>query len=139
MKAGVTMAIENPTTAIDVIDSFESNFADKEELPITLEYMWLRKAVARYGVELTPLEYDEETAEFSEKLDPYIIDTLANFMWQLYQERQVSKVNKRVSIVGKDLSYDGAGNTKKYAKAELDYIFDKSQEMIDNQKPPAYN
>lgn len=133
------MAIETPTTAQDVIDSFESNFADKEELPITLEYMWLRKAVARYGVEVNPIEYDEETAEFSEQLNSYIIDTLANFMWQLYQERQVSKVNKRVSIVGKDISYDGTGNTKRYSKEELDYISVKSEEMINNQITPAYN
>lgn len=127
------------TNGDEVIESFESNFADKEELPVTLEHMWLKKAIARYGIELTKLTFDEEENEFDTELDQYVIDTLANFMWQFYQERQVSKVNKRVSIVGKDLSYDGAGNTKRYNKEELEYIFSKSQEMINNQKTPAYN
>ncbi len=126
------------TTASDVINSFESNFASKVELPESLVNMWLLKAIARYSVELDALSYDKETLEFDTELDQYVVDTIANFMWQLYQEREVSKVNKRVSIVGKDLSYDGSGNTKKYSKEELDYIYNKSQEMIDNQKTPAY-
>lgn len=126
------------TTASDVIDSFESNFASKVELPESLVNMWLLKAIARYSVELEALTYDRDNQEFDTALDQYVVDTIANFMWQLYQEREVSKVNKRISIVGKDLSYDGTGNTKKYSKEELDYIYNKSQEMIDNQKTPAY-
>lgn len=126
------------TTASDVIDSFESNFASKVELPGSLVNMWLLKAIARYSVELEALTYDRDNQEFDTALDQYVVDTIANFMWQLYQEREVSKVNKRISIVGKDLSYDGTGNTKKYSKEELDYIYNKSQEMIDNQKTPAY-
>lgn len=133
------MANTDPTTYDEVVDSFESNFADKEELPSTLIKMWFKKAVARYSVELDPIVYDEDVEEFETHLDQYAVDTIANFMWQLYQERFVSKVNKRISIVGKDLSYDGMGTSKKYAKEELDYVFSKSQEMIDNQKPPAYN
>ena len=123
----------------EVIESFESNFADKEELPVALEDMWLKKAIARFSVEVEAITYDDELQQFDCELDQYIIDTLANFMWQLYQERQVSKVNKRVSIVGKDISYDGTGNTKRYTKEELDYITIKSQEMINNQITPAYN
>lgn len=127
------------TNGDEIIESFESNFADKEELPVTLEDMWLKKAIARYSVEVEPLTFDDDTYEFDKQISQYAIDTLANFMWQLYQERLVSKVNKRVSIVGKDLSYDGTGNTKRYSKEELDYITVKSQEMINNQITPAYN
>lgn len=89
------------TTAQDVIDSFESGFADKRVLPESLEMIWLKKAVGRYSVELDPLNYDEELMQFDSKLDRYVIDTLAQFMLQMYQKRQVSLVNKRVSIVGK--------------------------------------
>lgn len=127
------------TNGDEIIESFESNFADKEELPVTLEDMWLKKAIARYSVEVEPLTFDDDVYEFDKQISQYAIDTLANFMWQLYQERLVSKVNKRVSIVGKDLSYDGTGNTKRYSKEELDYITVKSQEMINNQITPAYN
>ena len=59
-------------------------------------------------------------------------------MKQSYQEREVSKVNKRVSIVGKDISIDGNNGSKNAAKNELDYDDRKSNEMISNQLPTAY-
>ena len=110
------------TEAKDVINSFESSFADKQVLPESLEIMWLKKAVGRYSVELDELNFDNELLQFDSKLDQYVIDTLAQFMLQMYQERQVSLVNKRVSIVGKDLSIDGSNGTKTAEKSHLDYI-----------------
>ena len=127
------------TTAQDVIDSFESSFADKQVLPESLEMIWLEKAIGRYSVELDPLNYDEELTQFDSKLDRYVIDTLAQFMLQMYQERQVSLVNKRISIVGKDLSIDGSNGTKTAEKSHLDYITWNSSDMVEKQKPPAYN
>ena len=59
-------------------------------------------------------------------------------MKQSYQEREVSKVNKRVSIVGKDLSIDGNNGSKNAARNELLYDESKSNTMVDNQKPTAY-
>ena len=127
------------TEAKDVIDSFESNFADKRILPESLEIMWLKKAIGRYSVELDPLNYDEELMQFDSKLDQYVIDTLAQFMLQMYQERQVSLVNKRVSITGKDLGIDGSNGTKTAEKSHLEYIAWNSSDMVEKQKPPAYN
>ena len=127
------------TTAQDIIDSFESSFADKQVLPESLEMIWLEKAIGRYSVELDPLNYDEELTQFDSKLDRYVIDTLAQFMLQMYQERQVSLVNKRISIVGKDLSIDGSNGTKTAEKSHLDYIAWNSSDMVEKQKPPAYN
>lgn len=126
------------TTAQDVIDSFESSFADKQILPESLEIMWLKKAVGRYSVELDKLNFDDGLLQFDSKLDQYIIDTLAQFMLQMYQERQVSLTNKRVSIVGKDLSVDGGGHSKTAEKAHLEYISWNSSDMVEKQKPTAY-
>lgn len=126
------------TKARDVYDSFESSFQDKKELSPTLELVWLLKAIGRYSVELDALNFDEDTLEFDSKLDRYVIDTLGAFMLEYYQERQVSKVNKYVSIVGKDISVDGAGHTKTAEKELLDYNSSKSVEMVENQKPTAY-
>lgn len=123
------------TTAQDVINSFESSFADKQVLPESLEMIWLQRAIGRYSVELDPLNYDEELMQFGSKLDRYVIDTLAQFMLQMYQERQVSLVNKRVSIVSKDLSVDGSNGTKTAEKAHLEYIAWNSSDMVENQKP----
>lgn len=126
------------TNASEVIDSFESSFADKQVLPDALEMVWLKKAIGRYSTELDTLNFDEELLEFDTKLDRYVIDTLAQFMYQSYQERQVSLVNKRVSIVGKDLSIDGSNGTKTAEKAHLNYVEEQARDMVENQKPTAY-
>lgn len=128
-----------PTNAQTVFDSFEASFQDKSIIPIALEIQWLLKAIARYSVEIDPLVFDEETLMFDTKLDRYVIDTLAAFMKQSYMEREVSKVNKRISIVGKDLSINAGGHMNVGARNELEYDRAKAAEMVDNQKPTAYN
>ena len=131
--------MDENTTFKEVITVFESSFQDKCIIPLDLEIVWLKKAIAAYSVEVRPLEYDPDFNEFETQLDPYIVATLASLMKVYYQEREVSKINKRISIVGKDISYDGSGQTKKYASEELSYVDRVSYEMIDNQRPPAYN
>lgn len=126
------------TQAREVFDSFEASFQDKSIIPEGLELEWLRKAVARYSVELDPIEFNDIEMCFTKKLDRYVIDTLAAFMKQSYQEREVSKVNKRVSIVGKDISIDGNNGSKTAARSELEYDDAKSAQMIHNQMPTAY-
>lgn len=127
------------TIAREVFDSFESSFRDKEEIPESLELIWLKKAIARYSVELYPIAFDDEEMMFDSAISQYVIDTLAAYMKQMYQEREVSKVNKRVSIVGHDLSIDGQGHSKTAAKNELDYDLSKSVYMTYMQKTTAYN
>jgi hypothetical protein len=126
------------TTAQDVFDSFESSFQDKKIIPEALELEWLKKAVGRFSIEVDPLDFNEDLLVFSTKLDRYVIDTLGAFMKQSYQEREVSKINKRISIVTKDISVDGTGSTKNAARYELEYDEAKTAQMVDNQKPTAY-
>lgn len=126
------------TTAFDVFNSFEASFRDKSVISLELETEWLLKAIGRYSVELEPLTFNMDIFSFEKELDRYIIDTLAAFMKQSYQEREVSKVNKRVSIVGKDLSIDGNNGSKTAARNELEYDAIKSEQMIANQMPTAY-
>ena len=127
-----------PTAAGEVIDSFEASFQDKSIIPLELELLWLKKAVAQYSVEIEPISLvDEET--FDGVIDQYVIDTLAQMMKVYYMEREVSKVNKRVSIVSKDLSIDGNNGSKTAAKNELDYNVVKATIMTANQKLTAYN
>lgn len=126
------------TQAAEVIDNFESAFADRQVIPNTLEMTWLKKAVSRYSKELHPLAFDEEILEFDSKLDSYAIDTLAEFMKQFYQERQLSLMNKRMSITTKDLSVDKNNGGKVSVKAELDYIAAKANDMVNKQKSTTY-
>lgn len=126
------------TTADEVIDFFESSFVDKQVIPLELELIWLRRAISRYSMELDQLNFDSEMSCFDIKLDDDVISTLSAFMKEYYQERQVSKVNKRVSIVGKDLSIDGSNGTKTSEKAHLEYVAEQSRELVENQKPTAF-
>ena len=127
------------TTAKEVFDSFEASFQDKSQIPTSLELIWLKKAVAQYSTEIAEVSLDDQAVDFTEKLDQYVIDTLAQMMKVYYMEREVSKVNKRVSIVSKDISIDGNNGSKTAAKNELDYNDMKSIVMVSNQKTPAYN
>lgn len=107
-------------------------------IPEGLKLVWLKKAVARYSMELDPIEFNEDDMIFEPAIDQYVVDTLAAFMKQTYQERETSKVNKRVSISGKDISVDGGGHSKTAARNELMYDKEKSGFMVQNQKPTAY-
>ena len=126
------------TSASEIIEFFESSFADKHVIPLDLELVWLKKAIGRYSKELTDLTFDEETLEFNCVLDLYVKDTLAQMMKKFYQERELSKVNKRVSIVGKEISIDGSGNSKSAAKIEMNYVVSEVTDMVEYQKPTAY-
>ena len=126
------------TTANEVFDSFESSFQDKCLIPSDLELVWLKNAVARYSIEYEDISFDENTMEFGSTLSQYTIATLGQFMKVLYQEREWSKVNKRVSISGKDFGIDATGSQKTAARYELEYNSDKSKEMIEHLKTTAY-
>lgn len=127
------------TTANEVFQYFETYMRDKEVIPESLELYWLKRAIARYTLELEPLEFNEELMEFDCELSGTVIDTLAAMMEQMYQHRQVSKVNKRASIVTKDISLDTVSNTKTAEKNLLDYDTDVCDYMIHHQKTTAYN
>lgn len=128
------------TQAQDVYDAFEATFSDKKEIPESLEYQWLKMAIGRFNAEVAidkSLVFKEDLFEFDETLDQYTISTLAQMIRELYQERECSRVNKIVSIVGNDLSINGTNGLQKYSKEELEYHVTKVNDMIENQKPTA--
>lgn len=127
------------TTYNEVINSFHSSFQDKTVIPESLEREWFLKAVGKYSFEISPLNYDEKLSKFDSSLDRYVIDTLGVMMKKYYQQRELSKVNKRISIVGKDLSIDGSNGTKTATKAELEMVDSELENMIYKQTPSAYD
>lgn len=132
-------SMKKVSTYSDVVHSFHSTFQDKVEIPDALERVWFFKAVGKFSHEIDRLNFDEELYEFDTLLDRYVIDTLGVMMHEFYQQRELSKVNKRVSIVTKDISVDGSGNAKTASKAELETIHEEVQSMLYKQTPTAYN
>ena len=127
------------TTYEDVINSFHSTFQDRVEIPEGLEKLWFEKAVGKFSFEIDSINYDEELEEFDKKLHRYVIDTLGLMMKVFYQERELSKVNKRISIVSKDLSIDGSNASKTATKSELDSAKEELKEMLYKLTPSAYS
>ena len=127
------------STYEDVLNSYHSSFQDKVLIPESLEREWFLKAVGKYSYEIDPLNFDEELLEFDVRLDRYVIDTLGSMMMKYSQQRELSKVNKRISIVGKDLSVDGSNGSKTAAKSELEMVSQEVDEMLYKQTPTAYN
>lgn len=127
------------TTYTEIINSFHSTFQDKVVIPESLEKEWFLKAVGKYSFEIDPIIYIDELEEFDSQLNRYAIDTLGLMMKKFYQERELSKVNKRISIVSKDLSIDGSNGSKTAAKNELDKVCEELDNMIYKQTPSAYS
>lgn len=123
----------------DVIDSFHSTFQDRVEIPESLEKLWFKKAVGKFSFEIDSINYDDELEEFDKKLHRYVVDTLGLMMKVFYQERELSKVNKRVSIVSKELSIDGSNASKSAAKSELESAKEELKEMLYKLTPSAYS
>lgn len=130
--------MEKSSTYEDIILSFHSTFQDKVLIPESLEREWFLKAVGVYSYEIENLVYDEEIHEFDKELDRYVIDTLGLMMKKFYQQRELSKVNKRISIVGKDLSINGGMASSKYSENELAQVSTEVSEMLFKQTPTAY-
>lgn len=131
--------MEKNTTYTEVINSFHSTFQDKVVIPKGLEKVWFLKAVGKYSFEIDSINFDEELNEFDSKLKRYTIDTLGLMMKKFYQERELSKVNKRISIVSKDLSIDGSNGSKTATLNELQKVSEELDEMIYKQTPSAYD
>ena len=127
------------TTYTEVINSFHSTFQDKVIIPESLEKEWFLKAVGKYSFEIDPINYIDELEEFDSELNRYTVDTLGLMMKKSYQERELSKVNKRISIVSKDLSIDGSNGSKTSAKSELDKVCEELNTLIYKQTPSAYD
>ena len=131
--------MEKNTTYTEVINSFHSTFQDKVIIPEGLEKVWFLNAVGKYSFEIDSINFDEELNEFDSKLKRYTIDTLGLMMKKFYQERELSKVNKRISIVSKDLSIDGSNGSKTATLNELEKVSEELDEMIYKQTPSAYD
>lgn len=127
------------TTFADIIESFESSFMDKKQIPESLEKMWVIKAIGNYGVEISPLDFNSTLEEFNSELERYVIDILATTIKVYYLEREYSRVNKIASIVGSDLSVNAGMSLSKYTENELKKTKQDLLEMFDNLKPSAYS
>lgn len=126
------------TTRQEVIDSFESLFADQHIIPEGLEIRWFTDSLAEYEMENSSLLYDKENNAFTSQLPVGVVMTLAYLMKIRYCEREVSRVNKINNLYTKDVQLNGNGDTKKYTAAELNAEIARARDFINKQKVSYY-
>ena len=138
------------TTYKEVVSAFESIIKCKYKLSDTLVEQWFKNALGQYELDIESLGYDPMIREFIRpfpdsdafekdgRLKSYVVLTLAETMKSYYMEQEVRRVNQLNNIIGKDISLNGTGDTKKYTKHEADAVNEKIAYMSIKQKTPAY-
>lgn len=134
----------------DVVDAFESIIKSKYVIADGLVRQWFKNAVAEYELNIGALGFDSDFDEFDSAngssdcfdnngdLKGYVVLNLAEIMKSYYMQQEVRRVNQLNNIIGKDISLNGTGDTKKYTKAESDLTDFKVSDLYHKQKPPAY-
>jgi len=138
------------TTYSEVVSAFESITKCKYVLPDELVKQWFINALAEYELEIDPLGFDIDTNTFiapSKKSDSfesdgtlkkYVIINLAELMKSFYLQQEVRRVNQLNNVIGKDISLNGTGDTKRLTRAEADALNTKLEYMHVKQKTPAF-
>lgn len=138
------------TSYTDVISAFESIIKCKYVLADGLVRQWFLNALGEYELNIEPLGFDKENYIFvspspsstafdkTGDLKSYVILSIAEIMKSYYMQQEVRRVNQLNNIIGKDISLNGTGDTKKYTKAESDAIDSKIADLYTKQKVPAY-
>lgn len=134
----------------NIVSAFESIIKNKYPIDDGLVYQWFENALAEYELNIDPLGYDIETQTFivpdtatdafeeNGNLKRHVILHLAEIMKSYYMQQEVRRVNQLNNIIGKDISLNGTGDTKKYTKAESDLLDYKIADLYTKQKVPAY-
>lgn len=138
------------TSYTDVISAFESIIKCKYVLADGLVRQWFLNALGEYELNIESLGFDKENDVFtlpspsSDAFDKtgdlknHVVLSLAEIMKSYYMQQEVRRVNQLNNIIGKDISLNGTGDTKKYTKAEADAIDSKIADLYTKQKSPAY-
>lgn len=133
----------------EVVSAFESIIKCKYKLSDSLVEQWFKNALGQYELDIESLGYDPMIREFvqpSQNSDSFeadgrlkysVVVTLAEIMKSYYMEQEVRRVNQLNNVIGKDISLNGTGDTKRYTKAEADAVNEKIAYISVKQKPAA--
>lgn len=127
------------TTFSDIQTQFHSMPLTKFDIPEGLEIEWLKISVADYELNVGgELHFDYKIREFDEDLSPAVCRTLAQMMYVLYLQRELSRVMALNGIYGKDVQLTGQDATKRVTKQELDSQIELVEKLLHRQKIHTY-
>lgn len=138
------------TKYTDVVSAFESIIKNKYPLADELVYQWFVNALAEYELNIGELGFNDvlrvfispsknnESFDSNGNIKRHIVLHLAEIMKSYYMQQEIRRVNQLNNIIGKDISLNGTGDTKKYTKEESDLLDYKIADLYTKQKTPAY-
>lgn len=127
------------TTMNDVIQSFHTHPMSKKALPEGLEEAFFQSALAIYELEISPLEYNDESHAFNSDIGRPVVYTLGIMMYVEYLIRELSRIEKLNGVYGKDIQLTGNDASKRVTKADLELELERAQQLLHKQKIHAYN
>lgn len=100
----------------DVVLAFHSHFDTQKEIDPGLREQWFHNALSRFELELYPIEVDSSGTFITEigRVETYLLGKL---MFAEYQHRELDRTVKINNILGKDLSLNAMGDTKRVLQA----------------------
>lgn len=138
------------TTYTDVVNAFESIIKSKYVIADGLINQWFKNAIGEFELNIGKLGFDVTDNVFSSQngdsslfdedgnLENYIVLNIAELMKSYYMQQEVRRVNQLNNIIGKDITLNGTGDTKKYTALEANGVESKVNDLFHKQKPPAY-
>lgn len=123
----------------DVIQSFHTHPLSKKILPDGLEKAFFMSALAIYELEISSLEYNDETTEFGTEVSRAAVYTLGLLMYVEYLTRELSRLEKLNGFYGKDIHLTGNDTSKRVTLEDLQLEMARANEYLHKQKIHAYN
>ncbi|TCI26775.1 hypothetical protein EVJ32_05200 [Exiguobacterium sp. SH5S4] len=100
----------------DVVQAFHSHFDTHKPTDPGIREQWFTNALARFELELYPIDVDSNGTFLTEigRTETYLLGKL---MFAEYQHRELDRTIKINNIVGKDISLNSMGDTKRVLQA----------------------
>ncbi|MBE7897192.1 hypothetical protein G7L40_00510 [Paenibacillus polymyxa] len=121
-----------------VIQSFHSKPQKKSLFPEGLIHEFFNTALGYFELDLYLLNWNEDSFEFEKELSTSEISLLSSLMYQAYMERELDRIIKLNSIVGKDISLTGMGDSKRVTNARLESLAKSNQTTINKLKESSF-
>jgi len=122
----------------NALDVMFSTIREKHALPEGLAKQWFRMAVASYELDISALEYNENTQMFGRPSN--IAANVVGLIMSLYYiKRERSRINKLQNIVGRDISFNSTGDSKRAVRDEYADIYYEVESRLHKLKTHAFN
>lgn len=102
------------TPYIKVQKSFYAKPQNRILFPIELEKEFFNVALSEFELELYELDWNDEADQFDKDLTGAEINLLGRLMYIAYLERENDRIIKLTNIIGKDISLNGMGDSKRF-------------------------